>query len=141
MTLKQVKPENVNTEIKITGTILTAKKPEPIIKTAVFECKSCMKIHEVKQKLGSINEPIVCSECGSKTFKLIPEECTYSEIQEITVTSNKQNLKLYLQGSLCNYNYNFMDKIISYGILRVKLSNNEPNYYYLEVITFNKRGN
>ena len=140
MTLTQVKPENVNQEIKITGEIINTKPPEPRIETAIFQCESCMRPHELKQNpLKKVYKPLVCHECGGRTFKLVPEESTYTEIQELIVPFGERKVRIYLRGELCNPEYKFLDRVIAYGVLRVMLCNDEPNYYYIEATACNKR--
>lgn len=135
MSFKHITPDNVETKIKLTGTITTINQPEPLIETAVFKCKSCMRTYEVQQKTTIVYEPEICKECGANNFKLIPLESIYTEKQELTITSRdgrNEEIKIILYGNNCSKTYNLYDTVIITGILHVKLDT--PNYYYIQVM-------
>lgn len=61
----------------------------PEYKKIVFECKSCMRLFEVEQKvtLGNrvVNRPSKCEECGSKSFDSYDDESTFIDLQVIEI--------------------------------------------------------
>lgn len=130
----KVSPEDVGTKVKVIGTLSEIGVIEPIIKKGVFECKSCMRVHEVEQKSKVLHEPLVCSECGGKTFKLMQDECTYTEQQILQLTSmdgRGKTIQLRAYGHNCSEYYNIKESMIVEGILHVELDS--PNYYYIHV--------
>ena len=59
------------------GDVISAKaliknisEPRPALKTAVYECRSCMRLHEVEVIDGIATPPAICNECGGKQFRL-----------------------------------------------------------------------
>ena len=62
---------------------------ESTLKTAIFECKGCLRLHEVEQDItGNLIKPPLCSECGGKSFKILSDVSKYQDVQKIT-TSDK----------------------------------------------------
>lgn len=134
MTLNKIKPENINKEIKVSGLIAEIKPPEPVITNATFQCKSCMRINDMKQDIHEqLTKPAVCQECGGHTFKLDPEKCEYTEKQEITLYHDKRSITIYMRGNLCGYDYKRLNRLTVNGILRVKINHHKPNKYYIDV--------
>lgn len=76
--------DKIGTLIKSTGVVKGLYKITPVIKTAVFECRGCMRIHEVKQVSSTnITEPTTCSECNGRSFKLLQDESSYFNSRKI----------------------------------------------------------
>lgn len=96
-----------NQMIGFEAEITKVDKPQVTIRDTIFECRSCMRIHEMKHPPyeKEIREPAVCQECGGRSFKLIPEESTYSRTQRIIVGKNntKKKLELLLTGDMVFY--------------------------------------
>ena len=135
--INEITPQNVGKTITITGTIFKATVPEPIIETAVLECRSCMRLHEVTQKTKEIREPTTCAECGGKSFKLLPHYSKYTQKQEVQVSNPHFNapITVLLKGNRCSYDkYCGREKesIVAFrGVLLVDL-NKKCNTYYVD---------
>ena len=76
--------------IQTEGIIKGVLEPTFYYKTAVFECKKCLTLHEVKQtEVGHIVEPTMCRSCGERSFRLnkaesVAEDLKYIRLQEPT---------------------------------------------------------
>ena len=83
----------LNQMIGFEAEITKVDKPQLTIRDPIFECRSCMRIYEMKHPLyeKEIREPAVCQECGGRSFKLLENESTYSMTQRIIV--GKKNTK------------------------------------------------
>lgn len=95
--------------IKTTGVIKGVYKVTSLLKVGVFECRSCMKLHEVEQPNGhQIIEPSICSGgCGNRSFRLLKEESKYinsrnilieEPIEELGNNTNPRNLVVNFNG-------------------------------------------
>ena len=94
----------------------------PVVKKGVFECKGCMKLHEVEQSFGKLVYPNVCSECGGKMFKFLSEESEYRDSQRLRVRGWDTNFKLdvFLERDLCSYDDFVRGKLMRFfGVLDV----------------------
>ena len=141
--INEIKPENVGKIITVTGTLANTTIPEPIIDTAIYECRSCMRLHEVAQKTKKLIQPAVCTECGGRKFKLLPTESKYTEIQDIEIMNSyiPDRIKVFLKGSRCSYDKYCASKpnrsVAFRGVLMVDLNEYYNQYYvdYAEDIT------
>lgn len=105
--LKNLLSHKLGKFIKTTGVIKGVYKITSLLKTGVFECRGCMKLHEVEQQNGhQIIEPSLCS-CGNKSFRLIQEESEYinsrnilieEPIEELGNNTNPRNLVVNFKG-------------------------------------------
>lgn len=144
--LNDITPKNVGSIVTINGVVDTASTPEPVIDRAVFECKGCMRLHEVKQTLEELHQPAVCTECGGKKFKLLPNDSSFIERQMIMLSVDELPylLPVELTGSRTNYFYptdtiipNPGQNRIFRGVLMVDFKGKQNTYYlkYAEDIT------
>ena len=138
--INDITPENVGNIVTIEGRVDVACLPEPVIDTGVFECKSCMRLHDVKQTSEEIRQPAVCTECGGRIFKLLANDSKFTESQQITVRVDTipYPIAVILTGSRCDYNrYNVDDKVTFRGVLMVDFKGKLNAYYlkYAEDIT------
>ena len=75
------------------GIVRKTDEIRPRIETAVFECRGCMRLHEVEQSSDSrIVEPSLCSECGGRSFRLLQEESRYIDTQTARMQEPLENL-------------------------------------------------
>ena len=75
------------------GIVRKTDEIRPRIETGVFECRGCMRIHEVEQSSGNhIMEPSLCSECGGRSFRLLQEESKYIDTQSARMQEPLENL-------------------------------------------------
>ena len=109
------------------------KKPSPELKIGVFECRGCMKLHEVDQFLGgAIISPSLCGECGGRSFRLLQEESEYRDTQVIQVTDmdTQRSLQVLLEGSDCSYDDYFIhEKLQITGVLKTFKRDDKFEYY------------
>lgn len=70
-------------------------EPQYRIKNAVFQCNSCYRLHEVKQKRGvnGLIKPALCPDCGSKQFTLLNELSTVEDERFILLEEPTDNLE------------------------------------------------
>ena len=68
----------------------------PKIKTAVFECRGCMRLHEEEQDTSNnkIIEPSICSECGGRNFRLRTDLSIYTNERYLLLTEPQEDLNL-----------------------------------------------
>ena len=92
--LKNLLSKYIGKFITTDGIVRKTDEIRPRIETAVFECRGCMRLHEVEQKSANHTiEPSLCSECGnSKSFRLIEEESTYIDTQTARMQEPLENL-------------------------------------------------
>lgn len=90
--LRYLRSEYIGKFITVDGIVRKTDEIHPRIMTAVFECRSCMRIHEVEQKTNIIHEPAVCQECGGRSFKLIQDESRYMDTQTVKLQEPLENL-------------------------------------------------
>lgn len=114
--------------------IVDVEKPKPFIDTAVFECRGCMRLHEVEQtSVNHILEPSICGECGGKSFRLLQEESKFEEMQIITVGSEgtSKKLTLCLYGDDCSHDKYYVGNHVSVtGILKTYKTKECFDYYF-----------
>ena len=75
------------------GIVRKTDEIRPRIETGVFECRGCMRLHEVEQTSGNhIVEPSLCSDCGGRSFRLLQEESKYIDTQSARMQEPLENL-------------------------------------------------
>ena len=75
------------------GIVRKTDEIRPRIETGVFECRGCMRLHEVEQTSSNhIMEPSLCSECGGRSFRLLQEESKYIDTQSARMQEPLENL-------------------------------------------------
>lgn len=119
--------------VVIEGYISNIEDPSPILKTGVFECRGCMRLHEVEQSGNHILEPSLCSECGTRSFRLLPDASTYVDTQVIQITdkTTSRNLNVLLKDSNSSYDdYNMYDSLQITGFLKAYKKGNKFIYYF-----------
>ena len=93
--LKDLNSNYVGSFVSYGGIIEEVNEPAPRIETGVFECRGCMRLHEVEQTSASrIIEHTLCSECGGRSFRLLQEESKYINTQLIITGSKNTSRKL-----------------------------------------------
>ena len=87
--LQDLNSKYIGSFVSYDGIIEEVNEPSPRIETGIFECRGCMRLHEVEQPSGNhIIEPTLCSECGGRSFRLLQEESKYVNTQ-LLVTGSK----------------------------------------------------
>ncbi len=90
--LRYLRSEYIGKFIAVDGIVRKTDEIHPRIMSAVFECRSCMRLHNVEQKSNIIHEPAVCTECGGRSFKLLQEESQYMDTQTVKLQEPLENL-------------------------------------------------
>ena len=117
--IRELTAENVGKLIQTKAIINNySVKHELIIKRAVYECRSCMRLHEIEQDSKTPAEPTLCKECGGRSFKLLDDESTYVNFKELILSEpleesdkgNSQKITAIITGE-----NEFVGKIREYG--------------------------
>ena len=75
------------------GIVRKTDEIRPRIETGVFECRGCMRLHEVEQTSGTnIIGPSLCSDCGGRSFRLLQEDSKYIDTQSARMQEPLENL-------------------------------------------------
>lgn len=130
----------INEFISVDGKFSNIKEPVLSLKTAVFECNGCMRLHEVEQNsTNELLEPSLCSECGGRSFRLLQGESEYINFQDMVIKSiwndTSRKLEVVLTDDLCSYDDYYIGQPVRLtGILKVyKDKNNATMHEYLYV--------
>ena len=78
------------------GVIQGVYTPRPKLKKAVYECRGCMRLHEVEQEVSDnkLVQPSLCSECGGRTFRFRNDLSTYTNERLLLLTEPQEDLDL-----------------------------------------------
>lgn len=91
--LKTLLSKYIGKFVAADGIVRKTDEIRPRIETGVFECRGCMRLHEVEQSSGNhIIEPSLCSECGGRSFRLLQEESHYVDTQTARMQEPLENL-------------------------------------------------
>ena len=91
--LKTLLSKYIGTFVAADGIVRKTDEIRPRIETGVFECRGCMRLHEVEQtSSNTIIEPSLCSECGGRSFRLLQEESKYIDTQTARMQEPLENL-------------------------------------------------
>ena len=91
--LKTLLSKYIGTFVAADGIVRKTDEIRPRIETAVFECRGCMRLHEVEQtSTNRIIEPSLCSECGGRSFRLLQEDSKYIDTQTARMQEPLENL-------------------------------------------------
>ena len=91
--LKTLLSKYIGTFVSADGIVRKTDEIRPRIETGVFECRGCMRLHEVEQtSANTIREPTLCSECGGRSFRLLQEESKYIDTQTARMQEPLENL-------------------------------------------------
>lgn len=78
--------------ISVDGIVRKTDEIRPRIVTATFECRGCLRQHEVTQSSNMITEPSLCSDCGGRSFRLLQEESEFLDTQTVKIQEPLENL-------------------------------------------------
>ena len=93
--LQDLNSKYIGSFVSYDGIIEEVNEPSPRIETGIFECRGCMRLHEVEQPSGNhIIEPTLCSECGGRSFRLLQEESKYVNTQLLVTGSKDTSRKM-----------------------------------------------
>ena len=90
---KQLLANKIGKMVQTEGIIKGILEPSFYYTTAVFECKGCKRLHEVKQTMKDrIIEPSICSECGGRKFRLLEDQSTAEDLKYIRLQEPTDDL-------------------------------------------------
>ena len=82
-------------------------------KTVAWECRGCTRLQYIEVE-KQVVEPSLCPECGSRSFRLLPESSTYHNVRyvkleeplELRTGGNSREFKGYMQDYLASPYHN-----------------------------------
>ena len=83
--LEDLGSQHIAKIVSFEGIVKRRYKPRPVLDVAVFECKSCMRLHTVPQKGDEMKTPFKCDECGAQGFNFLKADSKYIDIQEVVI--------------------------------------------------------
>jgi replicative DNA helicase Mcm len=101
--------------ISAKGMIKNITTIQPTLKTAVYECRGCMRLYSVEvADKKQVTMPSLCNECGGRSFRLLPEQSVYrnyryvklEEPLELRSGGNTREIKGYMQDYLASPYHN-----------------------------------
>ena len=144
--LKNLLSAYIGNFVSADGIVRKTDEIRPRIETARYECRSCMRMHEVEQTNDrQLIQPSLCTECGGRSFKLIEGESKYIDTQTARMQEPLENLSggtepkqmlLILEDDLVD-SLNPGDKVRVTGTLktfREERSGKFKNYIYVNHI-------
>ncbi len=90
--LKDLRSKYIGKFVAVDGIVRKTDEIRPRIINATFECRSCMRLHEVPQRTSLISEPAICQECGGRSFRLLQEESEFMDTQSTKLQEPLENL-------------------------------------------------
>ncbi len=90
--LRYLRSKYIGKFVAVDGIIRKTDEIRPRIVNATFECRSCMRLHEIPQKTSLISEPALCQECGGRSFRLLQEESEFMDTQTTKLQEPLENL-------------------------------------------------
>jgi len=92
VSLRFLRSKYIGKFVAVDGIVRKTDEIRPRIITATFECRSCMRLHEIPQKSSLISEPALCQECGGRSFRLLQEESEFMDTQATKLQEPLENL-------------------------------------------------
>ncbi len=90
--LRELRSKFIGKFVAVDGIVRKTNEIRPRIVNAMFECRSCMRLHEVPQKSNMISEPALCNDCGGRSFRLLQEESEFLDTQTTKLQEPLENL-------------------------------------------------
>jgi replicative DNA helicase Mcm len=90
--LRLLRSKFIGKFVAVDGIVRKTDEIRPRIINATFECRSCMRLHEVPQRSPLISEPAICQECGGRSFRLLQEESEFMDTQTTKLQEPLENL-------------------------------------------------
>ena len=92
ISLRNLRSKYIGKFVAVDGIVRKTDEIRPRILKAIFECRSCMRLHEVQQKSNILTEPALCQECGGRSFRILQEESEFMDTQTTKVQEPLENL-------------------------------------------------
>jgi replicative DNA helicase Mcm len=90
--LRYLRSKYIGKFVAVDGIVRKTDEIRPRIVNALFECRSCMRLHEVPQPTTLISEPALCQDCGGRSFRLLQEESEFMDTQTTRVQEPLEEL-------------------------------------------------
>ncbi len=90
--LRFLRSKYIGKFVAVDGIVRKTDEIRPRIMNATFECRSCMRLHEIPQRTSLISEPAICQECGGRSFRLLQEESEFMDTQTTKLQEPLENL-------------------------------------------------
>lgn len=90
--LRFLRSKYIGKFVAVDGIVRKTDEIRPRIVNATFECRSCMRLHEIPQRSSLISEPAICQECGGRSFRLLQEESKFMDTQSTKLQEPLENL-------------------------------------------------
>jgi replicative DNA helicase Mcm len=90
--LRFLRSKYIGKFVAVDGIVRKTDEIRPRIMNATFECRSCMRLHEIAQRTTLISEPAICQECGGRSFRLLQEESEFMDTQTTKLQEPLENL-------------------------------------------------
>jgi len=90
--LRYLRSKYIGKFVAVDGIVRKTDEIRPRIMNATFECRSCMRLHEIPQRTSLISEPALCQECGGRSFRLLQEESEFMDTQTTKLQEPLENL-------------------------------------------------
>jgi replicative DNA helicase Mcm len=91
--INDLKSKYVGKFVNFEGVVKRRYTVRPIVKTMLFECKGCMRTHEVEQKTETLQEPGICKDCGGRSFRPLLDFAQYKDRQILVVQEPLEKTK------------------------------------------------
>jgi len=148
VSLNKIKSKDIGKLITANVKIVEANDIKPRLLVAVFECRSCMRLHEVQQQSNQISEPAICQECGGRSFRILQEESKFMDYQKFVLegvnADETRQFNAIIENSLVGYkNFQKSDNAVITAIIKVLRGQNNDFeiYLYINNMEVTKRDN
>jgi len=94
--IRELRSENINKFIAVSGLIRKATEVRPKIVNAAFKCQKCGEITFMPQAEGKFVEPFECENdvCGRKgAFKLVHDQSEFIDAQKLRIQESPDDLR------------------------------------------------
>lgn len=82
--LKNLDSDDNGKFISTTAMIKNISEIKTNLKTAIYECRSCMKLYDIDVGPDEVAKvPTYCMECGGKSFNLLREHCDFRNVRYV----------------------------------------------------------
>ncbi|HYB92928.1 MAG TPA: minichromosome maintenance protein MCM [archaeon] len=93
--LRKVGSEHMSRLIMVDGILVRATTVKPLLTEAVFKCRKCETIQQIKQIGVFLKSPALCTEpscVGKSSFEFLPEQSSFINLQEIRIQERPEDL-------------------------------------------------
>ncbi|MDD1774087.1 MAG: minichromosome maintenance protein MCM [Methanobacterium sp.] len=90
--LRFLRSKYIGKFVAVDGIVRKTDEIRPRILNATFECRSCMRLHEIPQRTSLISEPAICQECGGRSFRILQDESEFMDTQTTKLQEPLENL-------------------------------------------------